>query len=132
MNDITKLKLCGQLYLFCDDISLVISAKTYDELQTKVNNDLSIIANWLRLNRLVLNYDKTNFILMGNPRESSIQCIKPSINNIYLKRIYNTKILGIEIDHNLKFDLHIHKLCKQLNSRLCLISKLKVFLPEKN
>ena len=131
MNDISKIKLNGKLYIFADDISLVINAKTYTELQSKICTDLKLISKWLSKNRLVLNYQKSNYILMGNPRESSVNVIKPMINNNLLNRVFSTKILGIEVDHNLKFDSHFNKLCNQLNSRICLMSKLKKFLPEK-
>ena len=127
MNDITKLRLNGKLYIFADDISLIINAKSYNESQLKIDSDLNIISQWLKNNRLVLNYLKSNYILMGNLR---VGCIKPSINNKLLNRVFSTKKLGIEIDNNLKFDSHINKLFNQLNSRLCLMSKLKKFLPE--
>ena len=130
MNDIAELPLNGKLYLFADDMSLVVEAKTYSDLQNKLNSDLLQINSWLKNNRLVLNYNKTNFMVMGNPRESSISCIKPYINNNQLNRVYSTKILGIEFDHNLKFDKHINKLVKELNSRFSLFVRLKKFLPE--
>jgi len=44
----------------------------------------------------------------GESRDSSTSCIAPIINNVLLKRDESTKILGIEIDHNLKFDIHIN------------------------
>jgi hypothetical protein len=43
MNDITFLKLFGVIYLFADDISILISAKTYAELQLKIDSDLGLI-----------------------------------------------------------------------------------------
>ena len=130
MNDISRLTLSGKLFLFADDMSLIIKSKTYNQLQQKINNDLSLIYKWLKNNRLVLNYKKTNYMIMGSPKESSIMNIKPKINDIPIERVFSTKILGLHIDNNLKYDKHLNKLCKELNSKSYLIKRLKSFLSE--
>ena len=129
MNDITKLKLRGQLYLFCDDMSLVIKSKNYKDLQNYIQQDLHQIYQWLKRNRLVLNYSKTNYILMGSPKEASILNIKPNINEILIQRVMSSKILGLHIDNNLRYETHINKLCKELNSRISLFNRLKKYSP---
>jgi len=130
MNDIFELKLNGKLYLFADDMSLIINAKNYRELQLKIESDLNVINNWLKTNRLVLNHKKSNYMVMGSPLENTIRDLRPVINGKPLIRVKATKILGINLDNNLKFDSHIDILTKELNSRLYLISNLRKYLPE--
>ena len=77
--------------MFADDISLVITGKTYIDLQAKTQKDLALFYEWLKNNRLVLNYSKSNYVLMGNPRESSTHLFSPSINGFPLKRVFYTK-----------------------------------------
>ena len=89
MNDIFKLKLKGKLFLFADDITLVIKAKTYSQLQSFIENDLLLINNWLTHNRLILNYSKSNYMVMGSPREDSIICIKPVINGVINQSLFD-------------------------------------------
>jgi hypothetical protein len=48
MNDITFLKLFSVIYLFADDISILISAKTYAELQSKLDSDIKLIFYWFK------------------------------------------------------------------------------------
>ncbi len=55
INDITNLDLNGMPLLFADDMSLIIISKNYEELETKVNEDLTNINNWLNKNKLLLN-----------------------------------------------------------------------------
>ena len=129
MNDILKLNLNGNLFLFADDMSLIINAKTYSELQLKISSDLKNIGKWLEVNRLVLNYKKSNFMIMGNPRMSSVMDINPEINGNLLMKVESTKILGLEFDHMLKFDSHIDFLSRALNSKFGLFCRLKNFLP---
>jgi hypothetical protein len=69
MNDITFLKLLGVIYLFADDISIIISAKTYAELQLKIDSDLRLIFDWFQKNKLVINYEKSNYMVMGCPKK---------------------------------------------------------------
>jgi hypothetical protein len=48
MNDMTFLKLFSVIYLFADDISILISAKTYAELQSKLDSDIRLIFYWFK------------------------------------------------------------------------------------
>lgn len=121
----------GKLNLFADDMSLVLSAKTYSELNVKLNSDLNAIQNWLKINRLILNFDKTNYVIMGSPKEESIIDFKPNINGKELSRAMTKKVLGFHIDNSLKFDVHINKLKKDLNSQYSLFTRLKKYLPKK-
>jgi hypothetical protein len=57
-NDITNLDLNGMPVLFADDMSLIIIAKNCEEFETKVNEDLRKINNWLNKNMLFLNQKK--------------------------------------------------------------------------
>ena len=111
-------------------MSLIVTAKSYQELNDKLNSDLKSIQNWLKANRLVLNFQKTNYVIMGAPREQSLQNLKPEIDGIALNRRYNTKVLGFHIDNNVKFDVHLNKTVKELNSKFILFTKLKKFLPK--
>ena len=57
-------------------------------------------------------------MIMGSPREDSLEHIKPTINNKIIPRVKSTKILGIHFDHLLKFDKHLEELSKDLNKKV--------------
>jgi len=63
INDITKAS-CFHTTLFADDINLQMSKSCSNVLQTTVNLELCKIDHWLRANKLSLNYNKTNFMLL--------------------------------------------------------------------
>jgi hypothetical protein len=67
INDIFKVIISGILYLFADDLTLVVIAKTYDELEVKANSDLKAVHEWLITNKLASNIEKSNFLIMGCP-----------------------------------------------------------------
>ena len=75
-----KLKLC----LFADDTNLYFSSNDLDYLQTVVNKELKKVSKWLRANRLVLNIDKTNYLIFHSPQ---VQLPHPTIIQIDKKPI---------------------------------------------
>jgi hypothetical protein len=129
INDIFKLILYGMLFLFADDLTLVVKAKTYKELEVKANTDLKLIHKWLLTNKLVPNLEKSNFIVMGCPLKSTQITIK--LGQHCLKRVNQTKILGVTIDHDLRFNQHIENLSKSISNKVKFMSRLRYFLPEK-
>ena len=52
--------------MFADDTNLTVQAKTLNELQQMLNKDLENIHKWLIANRLSLNVDKTEYVIVGS------------------------------------------------------------------
>jgi len=52
--------------LFADDAYLSLANKDLNILQKEVNYELQNIDFWLRKNKLTLNYNKTNYMLINN------------------------------------------------------------------
>ena len=50
--------------LFADDTSLTISNKSSKTLQQVVNHEIIKVADWMSLNKLSINYNKTEFLLI--------------------------------------------------------------------
>jgi len=55
VNDL-PLVLNFKTYLFADDTILLLSANSMHELTTKINQELGSVDNWLKSNKLSLNY----------------------------------------------------------------------------
>ena len=104
-------------------MSLVVSAKTYSELENKINSDLLKISNWLREHKLIVNSNKCNYMLMGCPLKSTELNI--TLEGKPLKRVYETKILGVIFDHDLRFDNHINAIYKKISQKISLLTRLR-------
>jgi hypothetical protein len=128
MNDITFLKLFGVIYIFADNISIIISAKTYAELQLKIDSYLRLIFGWFQKNKLVINYQKSNYMVMGCSKKDPNLLLSLGQNN--LKRVNETKILDVIFDNDLRFDNHINNICKSISNRISFLSRLRYCLPE--
>ena len=73
INDITKASYFHTT-LFADDSNLHMTNSCFNVLQTTVNLELCKIDHWLRANKLSLNYNKTNFMLLTSQKHNPAQC----------------------------------------------------------
>ena len=98
------------------------------KINGSLNKDLKELSFLLNANKIALNVAKTEVILFKT------KC-KPC--NIHLrlkvrrKRLYKTKYLrylGIKIDENLNWKIHIHDLASKLNRANAILAKLRHFV----
>ena len=57
--------------MYADDIGLTRSAEDIDELYNDLRTEVDNIADWLRQNKISLNSDKTEYIVVGNKRQTN-------------------------------------------------------------
>ena len=67
-----------------------------------MNQTLHKISTWLALNNLSLNTDKTVYIEFGNQVGSTPKNIDINIQGTKIKKVENTKYLGIIFDSNMQ------------------------------
>lgn len=125
LNDLKNLNLDGQLFMFADDICLFYPYKYDLALKTKIERDASLIFEFARLNRLVLNPNKTK-LLRFRPHALSIN----NNFNVFIdgKAIYEThsiKYLGITLQSSLSWDMHMHDLKNKIAPAVGILYKLK-------
>ena len=85
--------------LFADDAIPTCIDKNPNILQHKTNNaELKKIEDWMKTNKLTINYKKTNYVIITKQKiKKSLFKIKISQNEIIQKD--NVKYLGIIIDN---------------------------------
>jgi len=59
INNVTKLKIKGNIFLFADDTALVSFGETWDVAYARASSDLASIKNWFDHNILSVNINKT-------------------------------------------------------------------------
>ena len=70
INDLCIVCKSTEPVLFADDTNLFSSGSNAISLQDGVNNDLAIIAEWLKVNKLSLNIKKTHFMCFSAKNKS--------------------------------------------------------------
>jgi len=93
--------------LFADDINLHMSNSDFTVLQTTVNLELCKIDHWLRANKLSLNYNKTNFMLL-NYQKHNPTSLKMIINNYNISPKDSLKVQGV-LDNKLSWKPHVKR-----------------------
>lgn len=72
---------------YADDTAIITSDKSWEAAISKMNVLLDYIANWLIVNKLTLNTDKTVFITFGSYYDSVPSNVVIKINNKRLERV---------------------------------------------
>ena len=87
------------------------------------------VKNWMDHNRLKMNSDKTEFILIGS-RQQLQKCHskQTNINSENIVKSQTIKYLGAWIDSNLSFKKHITERCKMAMWNLHKLKHVRKFL----
>ena len=127
INDLPNARKCHTT-LFANDTNLHLSNENITTLQTEINKEFKKIDNWMKCNKLSLNYSKTSYMLISN------KCVKPqsfkiSLNNVDIKCVEYMKYFGVLLDNKLNWKAHVSGLCSKL-SRVCgIFYKLWHYVP---
>ena len=106
--------LCSEeeFLMFADDTSLVYTGNDLPALTQHVNQRLSVISDWCKFNKLSLNGNKCQYMLITTKKVDSDPIIK--LEDVNISRVSNLKYLGVQLDDNLKFHDHIEYLCGKM------------------
>ena len=99
INDVSNIQNPYHFTLFADDTTIALSNNNIPDLEHIINESLVYIHEWLNNNRLQINIDKTNFILLHRSRIKHKLNIQ--INDLIIKQSSYILFLGIFIDENL-------------------------------
>jgi hypothetical protein len=113
--------------LFADDTILTVSGKSIQDVEVAINHDLTNVKQWLSANRLSLNLVKTEYLLIGSRYNINNLLAAPNVfvGDTPIKKVKETKALGVHIDEFLSWDKHIDKIAKKIPSGIGAIRKLK-------
>ena len=101
---------------------------TISKINGSLNKDLKELPFWLNANKIALNVAKTEIILFKTKHKPWDTALKLKLNR---KRFYKTKYLrylGIRIDENLNWKVHIHDFASKLNRANAILAKLRHFV----
>lgn len=117
--------------LYADDTTLFDTGKSQDTIEQSLQLALQNLSVWCKLNGMLLNTSKTKVMLITTLQKrlnlhDGILHLKYDDN--FLNSVENEKVLGVHIDNNLTWSVHIGHIAKKLASNLWLLSKLKDYL----
>ncbi len=92
--------------MFADNTNLTCVAQSSSEIETKLNEKLGNVHRWLTANKLTLNDEKTEFMLIGSRLRLASVNNSPNLKLGHAERVYYKKSQGMVFDEQLKWDKH--------------------------
>ena len=131
INDLPNCLQYSQPRMYSDDSNLSFASSSTNNIEVKLNDDLVRVNEWLIANKLTLNSSKTEFMLIGSrQRLSTFQTVPSlSIGDKPIKQVNYAKSLGVYVDCNLSWNIHIDKLCKKIASGIGALKRIRPFVP---
>ena len=131
-NDLPYTLDCD-LTAYADDSSLTAAGMDVSLIEASLTENFEKVSTWMTENRLKLNTEKTHILTMGTGRRLG------NLENKAKLHIGNTVIqedqekyevlLGVKMQANLKWNLHVEGLKGKLKTRLAGLNKLKYIVP---
>ena len=112
-----------QIYMQCKDTDVDIQESP------RLQNCILEISNWMMVNSLKINGDKTEFIIFGSKPATYIN-YSLKIGSIVIPATDCIKILGVSLDSMLNLNKHISNTCRTVYMNLRRINSIRPYLTE--
>ena len=97
-------------------------------MEQVLNQELKKVNDWLCANKLILNIQKTNFIVFHTLQRKLDYDIQLTINNQLLNKVYNVKYLGVMVDCHLNWKAQVMDISKKMRRNTGAISKIRNYV----
>ena len=118
--------------MFADDTSVFISNSNLTTMYQRANEDLHSIYNWLRANKLSINFTKTKYVLFrtlrSKPPPSNLSL---SVHGKKIERVSEINFVGITYNENLSWKKHMLKILGKIRSSYGATRKIRSYLTNK-
>ena len=97
------------------------------ELIKILESESEVVIDWFKINRMVVNPDKFQAVTLDKrKRDHTDEHI--TVDNQQIKVVSSVKLLGLQLDDKLNFNLHISNICKSAANQLNALIRLKKFM----
>jgi hypothetical protein len=119
-----------QYHIYADDTQLYCSfdLKSPSETISHISACISDIRTWMIRNKLKINDDKTEFLLITSPRAKLSENFELSIGQANIVPSNSCKSLGVMLDGQFTMDTQIGHLCKSIHFHLRNIGAIRSLL----
>ena len=102
-NDFEKCLQSSHANIYADGTAITITSNNVVQMTECAHKELANVAEWMRVNILSPNPQKTEFIIIGHPLSTRKPELPETLklNGTEIKSLEETKYLGIIIDENL-------------------------------
>ena len=122
--DICLISILTIYFFLTENTDVCNYAKDLQNLISKLENDSVLAVEWFECNYMKLNQDKCHLLISGHKYES----VWANIGSCKIWESNDQKLLGVNIDRNLKFNHYILKQCKKAGIKLSALTKICKFM----
>ena len=122
VNDLFLCDLVSFIANYADDNTLYAMGHSLHDVMSMLESDVPIVVDWFRINQMVVNPDKFQFLLLGCQKDE--ECTLVVDNNTITSTDY-VKLLGVDIDNKLNFSSHISDLCAKANRKINALLRIR-------
>lgn len=130
MNDIVNVcaEVCN-IKMFADDTLIYVTGESSAEVERKLNIAFNVIEEWMNVNKLKLNAEKTKYMLVRSIRkELRGNTIVRCLNGNEIERVEIMKYLGVMIDDRLRFSGHCDYMLKKIGKKISFLNRIGNFI----
>ena len=117
--------------MYADDSTIHTSARTVEELNNKLTEDMTNVQAWCTNNNMVINDGKTKAMMITTSQRAATlnSNLRVEFNGVQLKNTNSEKILGVVMNEHLSWKQQINKIAKSLIKGIHLLRQIKEYLP---
>ena len=132
INDMANSTSFFYILSYADDTTLFCSFDKFENLAVllnEMNNEIQKFDDWLTVNKLALNIEKTKFMLFSK-QPKFVPDVRPLIRNSPLQKVSQFDFLGVLFDSALTWKPHINKISNKISRISGVICRLRHILPK--
>ena len=119
-------------YIYADEANITMTPNYKEKLAADAQAELHNITEWMRVNRLSPNPSNTEYMIIDRPMKAKGTNAPTGLElgSKEIKRVYNTKSLGVMFDEYLNRDEQFKSVKSKICGGLVSLKKLKDILPQ--
>ena len=128
INDLPSCINFSNVIMYADDTIIFFSSAQLMEVELKLNMELTSLSEWLCGNKLLLNLNKTEFMVFGTQQRlhrQGIEGIDIALGGESVKHCDAFKYLGVILDSSLSLNQHIDYVKKKVSKMLGIFSRAR-------
>lgn len=135
INDICNVDTVFDMIMYADDTTLISTIERFGNindpvtLENRINFEIEKINKWLYENELLLNADKSKFLIFFKPPKK-VPKLQLKIDGRSIAQVEEFNFLGITIDQSITWKPHTTKISTKISRVIGILRKLQHIFPQ--
>ena len=128
VNDLQRALKQATSLLFADDTSIYYSHSDIKQLEATLNSELQSLDIWMKSNKLSVNISKSNYLIFHPSQKNLRLNLTLKYDDQILIQKRHVKFLGVYLDENLSWKIHINYISKKISKSVGIIYRSRFLL----